>query len=136
MRFYIDDDELPALSAKLGLPDGVTAAQVEDALAALFANRQPLQRPAPRRSALRPEQMHSDAACEQAIAAAIADDKIVPGRADHYRRRWERDPAGTAALLDRLARVPALNEPAPAGDQSSYPAAWLPEVQQRRNGGR
>jgi hypothetical protein len=43
------------------------------------------------------------AAREQAIAAAIASHRIPAARAQHYRDRWDRDPKGTAQLLERLA---------------------------------
>jgi hypothetical protein len=64
--------------------------------------------------------------CEQAIAAAIAGDKITPARADHYRHRWNRDPVGTARTMARMASVPGLNAmvAADAGD-SGYPEDWL-----------
>jgi len=72
--------------------------------------------------------------CEAAIAAAIRDDKFSPHRAEHYRRRWHRDPAGTARLLARLTPVPGLNsgaydaEPAP----TDYPREWLGATRQPR----
>jgi hypothetical protein len=64
--------------------------------------------------------------CEAAIAAAIAQDKIPAARADRYRRRWERDPAATAKLLDTLASVPGLNTGAfDDPEPTAYPREWL-----------
>ena len=130
MRFEISDDEVAPLCARLGLPNGVTKPQVEDALIAFFNGE--FQPRARARMALRPEELRNDPTCEQAISAAIADEKITHARADHYRHRWGRDPAGTAQLLAPLTPVAGLNVPvaaAPPGPaEPAYPRAWLQAV--------
>lgn len=72
--------------------------------------------------------------CEDAIAAAISAEKFSADRAPFYRRRWHRDPAGTARLLARLTPVPGLNsgayDPLPA--PTEYPKEWLGPVRQPR----
>jgi hypothetical protein len=128
MKVEFSDEELPILARRLGLPDDVIREQVEDALLVHLTDEQV----APRREAVRHGNQlvaghrRSDD-CEQAIQAAIADDKITAARADHYRLRWERDPTGTAALLARLAPVAGLTTRAAARAVAgpAYPPEWL-----------
>jgi hypothetical protein len=72
--------------------------------------------------------------CEEAIAAAIADDKIPASRANHYRHRWNRDPVRTAKLMARMVSVAGLNAMADedAAD-SSYPAEWVQHADRARS---
>jgi hypothetical protein len=42
---------------------------------------------------------------ERLLAAAVAVGKIPPGRVDHYRAQYDRDPKGTEQLIDALAAV-------------------------------
>ena len=66
------------------------------------------------------------------IAEAVHDGKISPGRADHYRTRYDSDPEGTTRLLARLTPntipleergVNATEQD--ADDQTTYPTDWL-----------
>jgi hypothetical protein len=77
------------------------------------------------------------------IAEAVHDGKISPGRADHYRTRYDDDPEGISQLLGRLTpnTVPLEELGTEASqdqeDQTAYPADWVPDIaarQQRQTG--
>jgi hypothetical protein len=91
-------------------------------------------RPAKRPAAAPTRAVPRAADCEEAIAAAIVDDKIPASRANHYRHRWSRDPVGTAKLIARMVSVTGLNVMAEedAAD-SRYPADWLQHADRARN---
>jgi hypothetical protein len=116
MRISFDARERAILVARLGLPPGVSNEQIEDAvIGKVFAVKptppRPTPPPAPRPAPSGPRHLvpvrSQDA--EEAIAAAISEDRIMPARANHYRARCQRDPSGTADLLARLVSVPGLN---------------------------
>jgi len=71
------------------------------------------------------------------IAEAVHDGKISPGRADHYRARYDEDPGGITTLLGRLTpnTVPleerGADVPTDEVDDTSYPQEWVPEVAAR-----
>lgn len=82
---------------------------------------------------------------DELIAEAVHDGKIGPGRAQHYRDRYDSDPEGTSNLLARLTpnTIPLEERGVDAAqedvdDTSSYPREWLPEVsaQQGQGGSR
>jgi hypothetical protein len=116
MRISFDARVRAVLVARLGLPPGVSNEQIEDAvIGKVFAVKptppRPTPPPAPRPAPSGPRHLapvrSQDA--EEAIAAAISEDRIMPARANHYRARCQRDPSGTADLLARLVSVPGLN---------------------------
>ncbi len=82
------------------------------------------------------------------IDAAVAEGKIIPARAEHYRTLMEHDPEGTAELLARLAPVLPVGElgsavlpgerqlnasSATAGD-AAYPREWLADHEKPKQG--
>jgi hypothetical protein len=70
---------------------------------------------------------------EPTITAAVKAGKFSAERAEHYRQRWQRDPKGTAKLIDRLAAGAVVPEGAAAvATSNAYDPNWIPEVGQRQ----
>lgn len=66
---------------------------------------------------------------EQVIAAAIADHKILPSRADFWRERYDEDPTNAQRLLSELTPVPEAAEVAASEAQDSEAGTGLlPEL--------
>ena len=68
--------------ATLGLEEGATVDEVKKAIAGQFGL--------------------DDGVRDVVLAKAVADGKLVAGRADHYRDLWDKDPQGTALFIAKL----------------------------------
>lgn len=165
MRIEFSDQERDALIARWGLPEGTTTDQVSDLIVTAVSEgpagiaarriaetdtRQRADRandPVLRRATADARRRYDrsspaqpvDAEGEQLISAAVAAGKFPASRTDHYRRRFARDPQGTADLIGRMAPVELGNPElwAEAGQaDDAYPAEWLRSsdaAQRRRN---
>jgi hypothetical protein len=79
--------------------------------------------------------MAANAERDAAIDAAIRDGKILARSRTDYVGAWDRDPAGTRQLLDRLvpAAVPVSDEPSGADKDGRHRAATGIAVDSRRD---
>ena len=74
---------------------------------------------------------------DELIEEAIHDGKFGPARRDHYRARYDSDPAGTTSLIASLMKntVPlearGADAPTEEADDTAYPTDWVPELNAR-----
>lgn len=135
MRIEFSPGDVEALIKHYGLPAGATAEQVADrVMMRVTEEDDPLARARDRarRRAGTPNRgrlaQPTSAEGEQLISDAVAAGKFPASRVDHYRRRFARDPQGTADLIGRMAPVELGNPElwADAGQaDDAYPREWL-----------
>lgn len=123
MKLSFKPGERATLVAQLGLNESATDEEISAAVAErLTGTPSPAPTPSPT-----PAPLASATGRDGVIGAAVADGRIPPSRADHWRSRWDRDPDGTRKLVAKLHAVPdslSAEESLPEG----YPPEWLPEV--------